>query len=171
MIEGGSNLSHRLCPSCYSTVPSDIPSCKFCGAVQATPVRRAFEGGGNELSTGGHLDPRPTSGNRRLSDFSATTSGVARPDLNSAGLGDAEPTRTPAVQPQLTSPKGDRIIKSSNVLAASGCLLTLLVWVVVPLVVVLIALAMSSPEAALAVGGATLVVVAFFWWIFKKTGP
>lgn len=58
----------------------------------------------------------------------------------------------------------DRVAQASKGVAITGCAITLLFWVIIPVVLVLIALAATSVEGAVAVG----VLVLFIVWLFRK---
>lgn len=85
-----------------------------------------------------------------------------------ASRGEVSQSRVPREQPSMNT--AERLSVTGKVVGLSGCLLTLLVWVGIPLVFLLVAIAATSSTGFAIVALALGSVVAYFSWVWKRTG-
>jgi hypothetical protein len=64
----------------------------------------------------------------------------------------------------------ERLSATGKVVGLSGCLLTLLVWVGIPLVFLLVAIAATSSTGFAMVAVTLGLITAFVSWVWKRTG-
>lgn len=144
-----------ICNKCTFEA-GDAKFCPQCGEPLVT---------GSSASSSTDAPPKPGSAPHR-----PPTPPIPSPPVTSkpASRGEDFQTRAPREQPSMNT--AERLSATGKVVGLSGCLLTLVVWVGIPLVFLLVAIAAAS-SAGFAMVAITLgLIVAFFSWVWKRTG-
>jgi hypothetical protein len=145
-----------VCTKCGFTA-NDVQVCAQCG----NPLVASNSG----QSSPNETSPKPGSAPHRPPTPPIPSPPVSSPPVS---RGEVFQSRAPREQPSMNT--ADRLSATGKVVGLSGCLLTLLFWVVIPLGFLLLVVALSS-STGLAIVVSTLgLTFAFFRWVWRRNG-
>jgi len=150
-----------VCTKCGFTA-NDVPVCAKCG--NPLVASNSGQSSPNETSpkpgSAPHRPPTPPIPSPPVSSQHVSSQPVSR--------GEAFQSRVPREQPSMNT--AERLSATGKVVGVSGCLLTLLVWVGIPLIFLLVAIAATSSTGFAMVAVTLGLVIAFVSWVWRRTG-
>jgi len=150
-----------VCTKCGFTA-NDVPLCAKCGnpLVASNSVQSSTNETSPKPGSAPHRPPTPPIPSPPVSSQHVSSQPVSR--------GEVFQSRAPREQPSMNT--AERLSATGKVVGLSGCLLTLLVWVGIPLVFLLVAIAATSSTGFAMVAVTLGLITAFVSWVWKRTG-
>ena len=144
-----------ICTKCAFEA-GDAKFCPQCGEPVVTP---------SSASSATDTSSKPGSAPHR-----PPTPPIPSPPVpsQSASRGEVFQSRVPREQPSMNT--AERLSATGKFVGLSGCLLTLVVWVGIPLVFLLVAIAATSSTGFAMVAVTLGLIIAFVSWVWKRTG-